>query len=260
MALIHCPKCGKEISDKAARCVHCGYELTANNKRKCSECGAEFTDNATECPVCGCPVEIPEQTPQQVEVTGVKLSHRNKRIIVAVAIIGLLLAAALLGVARVKKQNNARDYGNRLETAVQTMLIGAGEAETSGNLVKLVWNNAIHEERDSQTDPYTRPKGYFVSDFNEALQNLFADKDFSDQIASIKSNQDTVQTLMKNMKNPPDEYEDAYDALSELYDAYTNFTNLVVNPSGSLQTFSANFNDADTETLNCYNAMSLYLE
>ena len=27
MALIKCPECGKEISDKANDCVHCGYQL-----------------------------------------------------------------------------------------------------------------------------------------------------------------------------------------------------------------------------------------
>ena len=27
MALIHCPECGREVSDLAAACVHCGYPL-----------------------------------------------------------------------------------------------------------------------------------------------------------------------------------------------------------------------------------------
>ena len=27
MALIHCPECGKEVSDQAAVCIHCGYPL-----------------------------------------------------------------------------------------------------------------------------------------------------------------------------------------------------------------------------------------
>lgn len=27
MALIKCPECGKEISDKAKQCIHCGYPL-----------------------------------------------------------------------------------------------------------------------------------------------------------------------------------------------------------------------------------------
>lgn len=32
MALIKCPNCGKEISDKAKRCVHCGYILKDDSK------------------------------------------------------------------------------------------------------------------------------------------------------------------------------------------------------------------------------------
>ena len=27
MALIKCPECGKDVSDKAAACIHCGYPL-----------------------------------------------------------------------------------------------------------------------------------------------------------------------------------------------------------------------------------------
>lgn len=31
MALIKCPECGKEISDKAPACIHCGYPLQNQN-------------------------------------------------------------------------------------------------------------------------------------------------------------------------------------------------------------------------------------
>lgn len=37
MALIKCPECGKEISDKAEKCIHCGYPLknkTIINKKE----------------------------------------------------------------------------------------------------------------------------------------------------------------------------------------------------------------------------------
>ncbi|MDR2077025.1 MAG: zinc-ribbon domain-containing protein [Desulfovibrio sp.] len=27
MAIIACPECGKEVSDKAADCPHCGFEM-----------------------------------------------------------------------------------------------------------------------------------------------------------------------------------------------------------------------------------------
>lgn len=31
MALIHCPECGREISDQAAACPGCGYPLSKQN-------------------------------------------------------------------------------------------------------------------------------------------------------------------------------------------------------------------------------------
>lgn len=31
MALITCPECGKEISDKSKQCIHCGYPLEQKN-------------------------------------------------------------------------------------------------------------------------------------------------------------------------------------------------------------------------------------
>lgn len=32
MALIKCPECGKEISDKSKACIHCGYPLDRTAK------------------------------------------------------------------------------------------------------------------------------------------------------------------------------------------------------------------------------------
>ena len=32
MALIKCPECGKDISDKSPACIHCGYPLDLINK------------------------------------------------------------------------------------------------------------------------------------------------------------------------------------------------------------------------------------
>ena len=65
---------------------------------------------------------------------------------------------------------------------------------------------------------------------------------------------------MKTLKNPPAEYQEAYEKLNELYDSYFVLTNLAVSPTGSLQTFSSDFNDADMETEKCYKAMFKYLD
>ena len=270
MAMMECPNCGEQVSDKAKKCVHCGAVLIPEEKRYCQECGAELDTEADVCPKCGCPVENAkdsEAVPQQVEVTGVKIAKKSKQIIAITAVVLAIIALIVVAVVQGQKKKEAEEaakrieeYSANLELVTYSMLSGAGDAETCGNLIKKVWYNAIYEKRDNSTDKYTRPNGYFVSDFNDALGNLFLDTSFQSKISSIEENQKTVASLMKELKNPPEEYKDAYEAISELYDAYISLTNLATDPSGSLQTFSTNFNDADTETLNCYNAMKLYLE
>ena len=271
MAMIVCPHCGEQVSDKAKKCVHCGEILIPEEKKYCAECGAEIEAGMAVCQNCGCPVEDSEEhesddRPQKVEVTGVKVTKKIKMIIgivVAVLIVGGITA---VGVTQYQKKKAAEEYAQRveeyssnLELATYTMLSGASDAESAANLIKQVWSNAIYKEEDDDTDKYTRPDGHFVSDFNEALGNLFVDSDFTSKISSIEDNQDTVSALMKQLKNPPEEYEDAYEAVSDLYDAYISLTNCATDPSGNLQTYSSTFSNADTEALNAYKAMELYL-
>lgn len=281
MALIKCSNCEKEISDKAKVCPQCGQPVvlvTSTVEERlsilCEECSAEIPEGMEACPNCGCPVsqkqDVVEEAPQKVEVTAVKLPKMTRSIkkYMIIAIVAIIVAIAVLLVGNSIHQQKlveeaaklSEKYTANLETASYTMLLGAIEAEEAGNLIKSVWYNAIYEERDSTTDKYTRPNGYFVDDFNDALSNLFSDSDFKNTISSIESNQELVSSLMKDLRNPPEEYEDAYEALKELYEAYTSLTNLATNPSGSLTTFSQNFNTADTEVANCYDAMKLYIE
>ena len=54
MALIKCGECGKEISDKATTCIHCGCPIEEKeNKIICSFCGKVLSDDARTCPNCG---------------------------------------------------------------------------------------------------------------------------------------------------------------------------------------------------------------
>lgn len=59
MAMIQCPECGQEISDKAKKCIHCGKVLIEEipPTKFCAECGKEIPVDSQECPFCGCPAE-----------------------------------------------------------------------------------------------------------------------------------------------------------------------------------------------------------
>lgn len=56
MALIKCSECGREISDKAKKCVNCGCKIQMKKKIICKECGTEINEKEKKCSKCGCPV------------------------------------------------------------------------------------------------------------------------------------------------------------------------------------------------------------
>ncbi|MBQ2953764.1 MAG: zinc ribbon domain-containing protein [Clostridia bacterium] len=76
MALITCPECGQQISDRAKVCPHCGFDL---NAPKCADCGAYLPEGAAACPSCGCPVEAaapqpaPTPAPREAAKPGVAI-------------------------------------------------------------------------------------------------------------------------------------------------------------------------------------------
>ena len=51
MALINCQECGKEISDTASVCPHCGAPVV--KEVYCSKCGTKVPENVQYCPACG---------------------------------------------------------------------------------------------------------------------------------------------------------------------------------------------------------------
>lgn len=262
MAIIPCPGCGEMISDKSPKCIHCGYGLTLQIKT-CPECGTQLDQTATVCPKCGCPLSSESSTSTPIEVT-VSKNAKNFFTKIAIAIVAVIAIVVIvvvgINISNSQKAKEASEtYYDNLQDATSRMLSSAASAESAGNLIKSVWYNAIYEERDSSTDQYTRPNGYFVSDFNEALGNLFSDSSFRAKISSIESCQDSVLEIMKELQNPPEEYQNAYAAIEQLYDDYLELTNLVTNPTGSLQSFSTNFNSADTAVSNSYGKIKLYL-
>ena len=42
MALIKCPECGGQVSDKAPACIHCGYPLEKMNENVCKYNGMQY--------------------------------------------------------------------------------------------------------------------------------------------------------------------------------------------------------------------------
>lgn len=87
MAIILCPECGQQISDKAKKCIYCGKLLIAEetqSKNFCHECGKEISIGTEECPFCGFPLEVDDLS---VIPEPKKAIKRKNLIIVATVII-----------------------------------------------------------------------------------------------------------------------------------------------------------------------------
>ena len=239
MALINCPECGKEISDKVKACPNCGYPIIEE-------------------------VEIGSMDPQQVELTGVSIktkpTFKRNALIVIVSLVVIAISILSYKMINEKKAEQAykqlfNEYIDNLFLAQLSMLSGAAEAEGLCNLTSKVWRNTIYEEKDSKTDKYTRPNGYFVSDFNRAIGNLYDDKATKDIIEKIQSNQDDIKGRIKTLQSPPEGLEKCYDTITDLYTAYKGITDLAINPSGNLQSFNESVNEKISNFMGNYDKL-----
>lgn len=286
MAMISCPNCGKQISDRAKACPGCGYvlqkkeEVVEEQSKKivCKECGTEITPDMGVCPNCGCPIEKEEfestekesSDVQAVEVRkiNIQVDESGKQKVKKIGIIAILAVVALVvaffgyRVYQSQKVEEAKQqYQSNLKLATTTMLNGGSMAEDAGGLIHDVWYDTIYENDRASTRKYTMSSSYsFNDDFNTSLMKLMIDDDFSKTLDDIRGNQNSVRQYMKDLKNPPEGYEDAYNDLKTLYDWYTKLTEIAVNPSGNLNSYTSNYNEADQGFANAYKTMQMYFD
>lgn len=227
MALIQCPECGKEISDKVTACPHCGYPMVETSPQP--------------------------ETPQQVEVTAINLSAKDpnkaKKIIPGIVFVLCAVLAIVIGIhmSKTKAAKDARNtYIDNLTSIRETAMTGAITSEEVCILTHDVWYNTIFEERDFDTNPYTQDaSGSFNEDFNDSIKALYADEDIKAKLSDIQSNRALVDAFMKRLQNPTEEFEDCYDTLDTMYDAYCGLTDLATSPSGSLTSFTESYRAYD---------------
>lgn len=287
MALIFCPDCGKAISDRAKKCTGCGRSMVQESidepvaVRVCEECGTELPDGVDSCPSCGCPVAqasdtdntdsmgsctesaacTDPETPESTE-SGLKQKKigKQKQIIIAaiatVAIIALIIG--VVGFRNYSTRKVANQYISDYQEVSELMFEGCVDAENICVLVHDVWYNTIFKKDSSVTDAFTKKNGEFRDDFNDALFALFVDTSYMAKKMDIEDNQEQVEAMMQNLINPPEQYTQAYLELKDFYSSYQELLNLAQNPTGTLTTYTENYNNVDNQIVSKYNSVKLY--
>ena len=253
MALINCPNCNKEISDKAKFCVGCGYQLINDidtvKTMNCPECGV-VTDGMTyACSNCGYPLNLFEL--KDNEKSKNKSIFKKKWFWVSIICFVLLISIVLF------ISNNARteNYNIEIYTAVDEIMAVSAETENVGNQICSVWNNAIFDKDNENTAKYTSG----TKDFNEALSNLFADEEFIGKITAIRDKQSEIDIYLGKLKNPPEKFEDAYDEFKELYYAYSDYVDFVILCKGSYNTYTEDLSKKSSALMESYREIKVEL-
>ena len=198
--------------------------------RECSNCGALVDDSNNYCPKCGAPLYAQEK-------------KKSKKYIWLI-----LLAVVLIGGYFLKREYDSYKYSVNIRDAYIEMATGASDAEAAGGLIHSVWYNSIFQIDDAETNKFTRQSdgtGSFYNDFNDALNLLMEDRSFQLDMLALTENQARVTQLMKELSDPPEKYREQYYDLKNLYGSYNELVLLVLNPTGTLNSFTDDFNEAD---------------
>ena len=118
MAIIKCPECGHQISDKAPTCPSCGIEI-ADKVTRCPECGETFFRDEIVCPNChhpasstpvaapatAVPVRDSEPTPRQGTPEKPATTPKKKRNIWIPLLVSFFIALLFCGICFYMYQN-----------------------------------------------------------------------------------------------------------------------------------------------------------
>lgn len=226
---------------------------------KCPECEKEISDKVKSCPNCGYPMEIDNNETQKVELSSVNIKldeNKKRKILRSILLIISIFVICIGGYSFIKLQNEknkTEEYKNNIINLKVEMISSGSKAEELLNLTARVWTNSIYENEDAETNKYTKPNGFFVSDFNIALENLFDDDEIVAKVKNIKDGQMNVSEIIKKLNNPPKQYKSIYDTIMDMYTSYQSVIDLAVNPQGNLQTFNNNKSEKIDKFMQLYN-------
>ena len=149
MALIKCPVCGNEISDKVNNCPHCNFDIGTycrkiqeeknkkeklkkeeelRNKKesiKCPECGVLVNKSAESCPSCGYPIQ----------------KEKKKRIKILVGVCIAVVILAIIFVISIIVKNNS----------VESQIVGMWSCPNDN----AIWNYEFKDDYSGRFVGYT---------------------------------------------------------------------------------------------------------
>lgn len=227
MALIKCPECGKEISNKVKKCPNCAYSLKKNK--------FDF--------------------------------KKNKKVIIILILLFILIIGGIISFyIYSKNEYNNKVNLLSLQMLTSSVDCGELADLTCDVWYNTIYEISdvetnkytIHEIAYRNNSPYYKySNSDFNDDFNTSINNLFIDK--SDEVSKIKKEAEDIKKQVKALKYAPLGQKDIYNALVEFNNAYQELVNLAINPTGSYSEYAKSTTEKLINRLDAYAKLSTLL-
>lgn len=212
MAIIKCPECGHQISDKAPVCPNCGVEI-AGKITKCPYCGEIYLKSEVVCPHCH---KAAEDTHQDTTATERKYERDNRQ----------QPATAGTGMASMAGGNGERRSGTQVSTSPEK----AEDATTNGN----------GDNNRKKSNKTTLIASIIISLIVVSIcfykySSAQGNKELEEYEFAMRSDDPMIlQTYLNNFKDAPKEHIDSINAhLQRLTRQDKDWTDAVVSGSKS---------------------------
>lgn len=221
MAIVKCPHCEQEISNRAETCIYCG-EVIIKKKHK----------PKIRIIIAAVIFVITIFTAGSIGYSKYSAHKAEQQYLMAY-----------------------NDYIDYLEKAHELMIEGASYSEGLCILTLKVWYNAVYKEDSEETDKYTKYEGGFVGYFDAAIDNLYEAPETKTTLSKIENNQIAVKDIMNHLQEAPEGLEACHDAIYKLYDTYESVSKLSLIPTGTFMELGADKNSAMSEFVTRYNEL-----
>lgn len=244
MALINCPECNREISDRVKACPHCGYPI-----------GDDETDKTINS--------------NKKKSKGIILISILFLMIIGVSVVGIKLRNDKIEAERIEKERieieqqaklkakqDAIEYVQNIIETNDLMVERATDCSFIFDIVYTVWNKSITTQ--ARNDFSINLSYLYSGEQYKDIDNWynggydiywFAEIDngqvetFRKKVKDVIENESIIAEKISELKEHPEQYKTLYDETLKLYEIYQGMSNQAQNPSGSLLTYSSDVNE-----------------
>ena len=251
---IKCSACGEFIVAGSKFCPNCGNKITSNfssrteTESKSEKDSENLQNEEIENPVPAAETSediISPEAADELPGSNKPEKKKHKKLIFVILIIIILLIVIILAAsgsknsklqtleteaAEIKEYNRYVDYLNAI---YDDSYSAAADAEDICVLTANVWYDAIYGDSDEDTEQYVEG----ADDFNEAIQNVYADEDIQETLDEIEEKQDTLAYYIQALQDCPEELSSAYSAALETYTTFNDLAEFALSPSGNYTTY-----------------------